>query len=105
MNDPGSRNGTLALWLDGKPVADIREGTPRRAWTGLGFDVAAPGDGEPFEGFDFRTSADLKLNFFWLLHYVTEESTRRNRAEPRPSSVWFDHIVVATDYIGPIQAR
>ncbi len=62
--------------------------------------------GEPFEGFDFRTSEDLKLNFVWLLHYVTQTSQQLNRvAEPaRPGVVRFDQIVAATRYIGPIQA-
>jgi hypothetical protein len=107
LNTPGRRDGALALWLDGEPVADFREGAPRGAWTGLGFqlkDREKGEGGEPFEGFDFRTTEDLKLNFLWLLHYVTPENQRRNRvADPdRPSVVRFDQVVAATRYVGPI---
>lgn len=105
LNEPGRRDGVLALWLDGEPVMDIHEGVRRGPWTGLGFQLVSEG-GEPFEGFDFRTSADLKLNFVWLLHYVTETNQARNRVEDpaRPSVVRFDQVVAATRYIGPIAA-
>jgi hypothetical protein len=102
LNTPGRRDGELALWLDGEPVMHVRRGTPRGPWTGMGFEVREEG-GEPFEGFDFRTTADLKVNFLWLLHYVTPENNRRNKAADGPNPVWFDHVVVATDYIGPVK--
>ncbi len=106
LNTIGERDGALALWIDGELVADFRQGVLRKAWTGLGFELAEDG-GEPFEGFNFRKSEDLKVNFLWLLHFVTEESNRRNRAdEPgRENSVWFDQVVVSTEYIGPMVAR
>ena len=101
---PEKADGELALWLDGKPAMSIRKGTPRADWTGLGFHVLEEG-GAPFEGFRWRTSPDLKINFLWLLHYVTENSARANNvANPHPiNRVWFDNIVVSTEYIGPIQ--
>jgi hypothetical protein len=110
LNTPGTRNGELALWLDGEPVADVKQGTPRGPWTGLGFDVREPdagGNTEPFEGFDFRKTADLKVNFVWLLHYVTATNQKRNRLDDpaRPSVVLFDQVVAATEYIGPIAGR
>jgi hypothetical protein len=103
LNEVGKRDGELGLWLDGEPVTHIQAGTLRGPWTGLGFDVRETG-GEPFEGFNFRTTTDLKVNYVWLLHYVTETSQQRNRVdEPeRDSVVQFDHIVAATEYIGPI---
>lgn len=105
LNDVGKRNGELALWLDGQLAMHIHEGTPRALWSGLGFDVLERG-GEPFEGFDFRTSDKLRLNFVWLLHYVTESNQERNSVEDRsrPSIVQFDNVVAATAYIGPIQS-
>ena len=108
LNTPGRRDGVLALWLDGEEVADIHEGVRRGPWTGMGFELRPPERaGEPFEGFDFRTSNDLKLNFVWLLHYVTETSQRRNRvADPaRPGVVRFDQVVAATRYVGPIRSE
>jgi hypothetical protein len=92
-----ARDGELVLWLDGEEALSIRQGTPRGPWSGMGFKTLKEG-GAPFEGFSWRTSEDLKLNFFWLLHYVTDgryRETSRNR-------VWFDDIVVATERIGPI---
>jgi len=101
---PDKHDGELALWLDGKPVAHFAPGARRGPWSGMGFALRDEG-GEPFEGFNFRTSTDLKINFFWLLHYVTENAARQNKvAKPNPTNrVWFDDIVVATTYIGPVQ--
>ena len=99
-------DGELALWLDGREAMRIAKGTPRATWSGMGFDLPKEG-GEPFEGFRWRTSTDLKLNFFWLLFYVTENAPRQNKVAhpPNVTRVWFDHIVVATDYVGPVVAK
>jgi len=99
-------DGELALWLDGKPVMHIAPDARRSHWTGMGFSLVEEG-GEPFEGFRWRTNDQLKINFFWLLHYVTENAARQNQVvEPNPSNrVWFDDIVIGTEYIGPIQVH
>ena len=79
-------------------------GTPRDEWTGMGFHPLAEGaeGATPFEGFRWRTHADLKINFFWLLFYVTENAGRQNRVSAeKENRVWFDDIVVATEYVGP----
>ena len=100
---PEKSDGELALWLDGRLTMDLKPGARRGKWTGLGF-VALDEGGEPFEGFRWRTTDELKINFFWLLHYATEASAKRNRAEKDSArnEVRFDHIVVATEYVGPI---
>ncbi len=100
---PDRPDGQLALWLDGKLVANFTKGVRRGRWSGMGFSLLQQG-GDPFEGFRWRTSNELKINFFWLLHYVTENAARQNKvADPnRVNRVWFDDIVVATEYIGPI---
>lgn len=60
--------------------------------------------GEPFEGFRWRTSDELKVNFLWLLYNVTEDGARMNKVNPsRVNRVWFDDIVVSTAYVGPVQ--
>jgi hypothetical protein len=101
-SEPEAADGELALWIDGQPVMRIARGVKRGPWSGMGFSLVDEG-GEPFEGFRWRTSKDLKINFFWLLHYVTENAARQNRVkDPKPTnSVWFDDIVIATDYVGP----
>lgn len=100
---PDQADGELALWLDGKRVMHVYKGVPRALWSGLGFVVVDEG-GTPFEGFRWRTDNALKLNYLWLEHYVTEENLRRNKvAVINPiSRVWFDDVVVARSYIGPI---
>lgn len=99
-------DGELALWLDGKLVAHFAPGARRGLWSGMGFTLQADG-GELFEGFNFRTNEELKINFFWLLDYVTKNAARQNNiAKPNPiNRVWFDDIIVATSYIGPAQGR
>lgn len=102
---PDKADGELALWIDGKLETYLKKGVPRGPWDGQGFKTATSG-GEPFEGFRWRKSNDLKINFFWLLYYITENAPRQNKvSNPPPTSrVWFDDIVVATEYIGPIKA-
>ena len=99
---PAAHDGELALWLDGKLTAYFHPGVRRGRWTGMGFDLVKS-DGEPFEGFRWRTNGGFKINFFWLHDYVTENAPRQNGVTdpPRVSRVWFDDIVVATEYIGP----
>jgi hypothetical protein len=101
---PDNSDGELALWLDGELTAHFAPGARRGRWTGMGFTLLEH-EGERFDGFRWRTSNDLKINFFWLLHYVTEQAARHNRvADPgQVNRVWFDDIVIATDYIGPIR--
>lgn len=105
LNKPGESDGELALWLDGKLIMHIKKGTPRGPWTGMGFEVKDSG-GEPFEGFNFRTTDDLKLNFVWLLLYLSETNSQRNGVpSERPTVVQFDNVVAATSYIGPIAPK
>lgn len=97
MNEPSSaRNGQLSLWIDGVPVADYGEGRPRGTWYGDSF---SPDDSVPsaFEGFRWRSSPELALNWVWLQHYVPTQN-----APGHVSKVWYDNVVVAQKYIGPI---
>ena len=49
----------------------------------------------PFEGFQWRDSETLKLNTISLAYYVTKDLQGNAR-------VWYDNVVLATEYIGPI---
>jgi hypothetical protein len=115
MNDVGDTNGEMALWLDGRRVSHLGKGFPSGKWT---FDRFLPGQGgegirwndakggrealqfppggSPFEGFRWRRDEQLRLNFLWMLLYITRAP------EGHVSKVWFDHIVVARQYIGPL---
>jgi hypothetical protein len=55
--------------------------------------------GDPFEGFRFRTVESLKINFLWLYLYITKGT------EGHANRVWYDDVVVATEYIGPLQSQ
>jgi hypothetical protein len=115
MNAPGLHDGELALWINGRKVSELRNGFPKGKWI---YDKFRPGEGgesirwndqqggperfkvteqgEPFEGFLWRANEQLKINYLWLLLYITD-------APPgHMSRVWLDHVVVATQYIGPL---
>ena len=101
MNDPVTeKNGEQAFWIDGRPwkkdgqtISHLGKGFPRGKWVWDSF-IPDP-NGEPFEGFQWRSDKELNLNFLWILLYITD-------APPgHVSKVWFDDIVVAKSYIGP----
>ena len=102
MNQPATEsNGEQALWIDGRPwvkdrqvVSHLGPGFPRGRWIWDSF-LPDP-NGEPFEGFRWRSADELNLNYLWLLLYITKAP------DGHVSRVWFDDIVVAGDYIGPI---
>lgn len=101
---PDAADGDLALWLDGRLTFRVTKGVPRGDWSGMGFKVLDTG-GTPFEGLRWRTSKDLLLNYFWLEHYVTERSLKQQAADPAKTPVnrvWFDDVVVATEYVGSL---
>jgi hypothetical protein len=95
MNSPLSgRNGELALWIDGTQLLDLRQGSPLGNWV---FNMFTPNPaGTPFDGFRWRATDLLKLNWIWLQHYTT------GNPPGFIGKVWWDHIVLAKKYIGPI---
>jgi len=52
-----------------------------------------------------RTSKTLLINHLWLEHYIDEGTQRQNNLQNpnRVNRVWFDHVVVSTQYIGPVR--
>ncbi len=117
LNQPGQRDGEMALWIDGKLLSHLGPGFPKGKWT---YDKFLPGEGgggvrwsdakkkpeyfevpaggEPFEGFSWRTEEKLNLNFLWMLCFLP------NSPRDHESRIWFDNIVVAKEYVGPIAA-
>jgi len=78
-NAPDKHDGELGLWQDGKLIGH-------------------------FKGISLRTTAELKINVFWLSFYVTEQTFTANKVAdpPKVSKCWFDDAVVAKSYIGPM---
>ena len=108
---PQSDDGELALWIDGRKTMHLIKGTRlnpvavRDDVHALPTDFAvSPAGSEVCPGFNWRTSLELKLNFFWLLHYVSLHGAIFNNCpNPNPvNRVWYDDIVVSTRYVGPI---
>ena len=50
-----------------------------------------------------RVEMDLKVNCFWLEHYGYDEGDPTKQYWKDSQSVWFDDVVVARRYIGPIK--
>jgi hypothetical protein len=116
MNDVGDTNGEMALWIDGKLASHLGKGFPKGKWI---YDKFLPGQGGegvrwsdekrapehfefpsgglPFEGFRWRSDERLKINFLWVLLYITKAP------QDHVSKIWFDNIVVAKNSIGPIE--
>jgi hypothetical protein len=89
LNSPVTdTNGELAIWLDGQKILHLGKGFPNGLWSGGTFTEAS--GGSPFGGFQWRSDAALGLNWIWLQNYVTGV----------PSSVQFDHVVLARNYVG-----
>ena len=77
-NTPNKADGKQAMWLDGVLVGE-------------------------FTGIRWRNKADLKVNALWLQHYGFDPGDPTKGAWKERQTVWFDDIVVATRYIGPMQ--
>lgn len=100
----GSSNGEQAFWIDGRLwrkdgqiVSHVGQGFPKGRWTG-GWYTPDP-KGKPFEGFKFRDVKSLDINYLWAMLYITKAP------KGHVSKVWFDNIVVAKKYIGPIAQK
>ncbi|MDA7980396.1 MAG: polysaccharide lyase [Pirellulales bacterium] len=87
LNTPGKHDGEQTLWRDGEQIAHV---------TGL----------------NWRSTEKLKANVFWLMSYVTERAfghteqhavKHTDTANLQSHTVWFDQVVVATKYIGPLE--
>ena len=93
LNNPVTAfNGEHAIWLDGVKVSHLGQGFPNGSWSG-GIFTQNPSD-TPFEGFRWRSSTSLNLNWIWLQNYSPDDPAGFT------GDMSFDHVVVATSYIG-----
>jgi len=93
-NTPGKYDGEQAAWIDGKLVARFAPGVPRGYWLRDRF-FNDP-DREPFEGYNWRTRDDVKINCYSMGLYVSP-----GKGVAPVSRMWYDDVVLATEYIGP----
>jgi hypothetical protein len=107
---PDKADGEQAFWIDGRLIERWAPGTPTGKWVK---DRFVAGEGEPFPGYRWRTDMSLKINTFWLLYYLDAVFQENDQYRPRTdvpynrdsATVWFDHLVVAKSYIGPLSTK
>lgn len=108
-NTPNENDGELALWIDGKKVGHWRPGEPVGTWVWDSFVTSGRWntDPKPFEGFNWRSVPEMKCGVLTIALYVTENAARQNKVPleefNKVNRVYYDDIVVATEYIGPLQ--
>lgn len=95
LNSPlTSLNGESGAWLNDQQVSKLAIGT-RGTWNGGQF-TQNPAAATTFEGFRWRSTSSLPINWVWMQSYV-------DGGDPTlVTTTWFTHIVVATKYIGPL---
>ncbi|MCK6543115.1 hypothetical protein L6Q79_10575 [bacterium] len=94
LNSPVSAsNGELKLWVDGVQIFHLGYMFPVGTWSEAFF---TEGSGIPFEGFQWRNDPALNLNYIWLKNF--NDNNNANHI----GSIFFDHLVIAKKYIGPI---
>ena len=110
---PGKADGAQRFWIDGNLVGDWSPGKPKGYWMRDTFRCdESDKRSKPFEGFRWRRDMRVKVNKFWLLHYVShgvwkkvDDYKAKNpgfEINTKEYTVWFDDIVLAKKYIGPI---
>jgi len=95
LNNPVTAyNGELAVWQNGVQVGHWGSGFSNGHWLKDKW-YNNPND-PPFQGFRWRTDPNLNINWLWFEFYHDDPNA--------PSSyIKFDHLVMATKYIGPIK--
>jgi hypothetical protein len=107
-------DGELALWINGEPIIHLAPGNPEGYWLRERF-YTDPGHArsKPFEGFRWRHDMDVKINVLRLQHYIGGFSRTQAYSDNNPgylinteqATVWFDNVVMAREYIGPLRER
>ena len=113
VNDVGASNGELAFWIDDVLVGDYGPGRPVGTWLRATFheggcDYSACTEPVPFEGFDFRTSDEVRFKAIYLDAYYQLDTTQERMQTLRDRgltvsdemTILYDDIVVATERIG-----
>jgi len=75
---PDKPDGRQAMWVDGKSIGE-------------------------FTGIRWREDLDLKVNCLWLEHYGYDEGDPTKQFWKESQAVWFDDVVVARRYVGPVK--
>ncbi|MEX2231369.1 MAG: hypothetical protein WD824_04375 [Cyclobacteriaceae bacterium] len=98
LNNPVTAyNGELRVWQNGTEVGHWAPGFPNGHWEKDSW-INSQTD-PPFQGFRWRTVADLNINALWIEYYDDTSP------EDESHYIQYDHLVMATKYIGPLAFR
>jgi len=103
LNTVGKHDGEQAFWIDGEKVGHWGPGFPIGSWMRDTFHTSGVWnkDPRPFEGFSWRTDASLQVNKASLQWYLSDRTWKEMTVDK--NIVWFDNLVIATQYVGPLQ--
>ena len=93
VNTPGQNDGEFAVWINDQPDLHLSQGSPNMTQhSGPGYPVWSPDpQGEPFPGFNWRSTTDLAWNWIWLDFYENYSGALEMK---------WDQVVVAKERIG-----
>jgi hypothetical protein len=99
-NTVGQSDGALTLWKDDALVGEYKPGTPRGRWLRDNFYSWGQYylDEQAFEGFDFRSDADVLLKRVTLDAYYQVDTLPASA--PAAQVILYDDVVIATSRIG-----
>jgi hypothetical protein len=106
VNTVGQSDGELALWMNDALVGEYKPGTPHGRWLRDNFYSWGPyfQDNGGFEGFDFRSDADVLVKRITLDTYYEKGSLDTRIANglvaPETQTILYDDVVVATSRVG-----
>jgi hypothetical protein len=98
-NKPGYHDGEQAFWINGEKIGHWKQGEPTGKWKADRFKIGTD-DASPFGGYSWRTTDDVKINMIKLRWYL-RNSVLQNATQAH-NIVYFDNVVVAKEYIGPM---
>lgn len=106
LNTAGEYDGEQAFWIDGKLIGHWKKGLPKGTWMRGSFHSFGKWNRKPrkFEGFNWRASDAIKINKAMLQWYLSRDQSWP-RMRVKENIVYFDDLVVATGYVGPMKMR
>lgn len=100
-NTPSKYDGEQAVWINGKKTMHWKTGCIEGTWFRDKFRISGNfnTNPKPFEGYNWRSEANLKINRINLQWYVSDRALKEATVDR--NIVHFDNVVIATEYIGP----
>ncbi|MEM1031809.1 MAG: hypothetical protein AAGN82_15765 [Myxococcota bacterium] len=105
-NTPGAYDGEVSFYLNGDEIARYRSGSPNGRWLRENFFTHGPyfEDDGPFDGFNFRTDANVGWRQVVLDAYYQRNTLDAKEDNGYPvqetQTILYDDVVVATERIG-----